>query len=143
CVGVAGADPRPVRRWREPVLVGLVAVRGDPGRDPDAGTAGRGRGRGSPSRLVTRHVPGLISSQCLQGRTQIGGWPMKNALTLPDEMQIPAPSPARTPLTLLDEIQIATPCPARWDDMVGGNRSRHCHSCDRTVYDLSQLTTQQ
>jgi hypothetical protein len=49
----------------------------------------------------------------------------------------------KTGLTLLDEVRIASPCPARWEDMVGDNRSRHCRSCNKTVYDLSELTATQ
>jgi hypothetical protein len=49
----------------------------------------------------------------------------------------------RTALTLLDSIEIASPCPASWDGMVGDDRSRHCRSCDKTVYDLSSLTAEE
>jgi len=49
----------------------------------------------------------------------------------------------RTALAILDDIQIASPCSARWEDMVGDQRTRHCHDCDRSVYDLSGLTAEQ
>src|SRR3954452_3568783 len=49
----------------------------------------------------------------------------------------------RTAPAVLDDIRIASPCPARWEDMVGDRRSRHCQECDRSVYDLSEMTAAQ
>jgi hypothetical protein len=68
---------------------------------------------------------------------------MKTALTLLNDIQLASPDPRSAALMLLDDIQIASPCPARWEDMVGDNRSRHCRSCERMVYDLSGLTAQE
>jgi hypothetical protein len=45
----------------------------------------------------------------------------------------------RLPL-LLDQIRIATPCNADWDEMVGDERVRFCGSCEKNVYNLSQMT---
>ena len=40
----------------------------------------------------------------------------------------------------LELIQIATPCSANWDEMVGGERTRHCSQCKLKVYNLSDMT---
>ncbi|MFK7989502.1 MAG: hypothetical protein AB8I08_26030 [Sandaracinaceae bacterium] len=42
---------------------------------------------------------------------------------------------------LVDQARVASPCSARWDDMAGGPHARHCGSCDKTVYELSGLTS--
>lgn len=47
---------------------------------------------------------------------------------------------AKVPLPLLSRVQIASPCSARWDEMMGDARVRHCASCDKDVYDLSEMT---
>jgi hypothetical protein len=39
----------------------------------------------------------------------------------------------------LEQIKIATPCEANWDEMMGDERSRHCLSCKKNVYDISEL----
>jgi hypothetical protein len=48
---------------------------------------------------------------------------------------------AKVPLPLLARVTIASPCHARWDEMKGDERVRHCASCDKDVYDLSEMTT--
>lgn len=48
---------------------------------------------------------------------------------------------AKVPLPLLSRVEIASPCHARWDEMTGDARVRHCASCDKDVYDLSEMTT--
>ncbi len=41
---------------------------------------------------------------------------------------------------LLDNLKIASPCHVAWETMDGGDRVRHCASCDKDVFDLSALT---
>jgi hypothetical protein len=48
---------------------------------------------------------------------------------------------AKVPLPLLARVEIASPCHARWEDMTGDARVRHCVSCDKQVFDLSEMTT--
>lgn len=43
-------------------------------------------------------------------------------------------------LPVLDNIRVATPCRADWSQMTGDERTRHCGSCDKNVYNLSNLT---
>jgi hypothetical protein len=43
-------------------------------------------------------------------------------------------------MSLLDSIRIAEPCTEAWSAMTGDERARHCGKCDKTVFDLSQLT---
>ncbi|MFT3694257.1 MAG: hypothetical protein QM831_14015 [Kofleriaceae bacterium] len=50
---------------------------------------------------------------------------------------------ARAKLPILDNIKIASPCRADWADMIGDDRSRHCHTCDKQVFDLSEMTREQ
>src|SRR5262245_3181034 len=47
----------------------------------------------------------------------------------------------RHSLEVLDGIRIADPCPMSWGGMRGGEQARHCSRCDKTVHDLSKLTT--
>lgn len=52
-------------------------------------------------------------------------------------------SPTRFSLPVLDSISIATPCHADWDSMTPVDpsaRVRHCASCDKNVYNLSEMT---
>lgn len=46
-------------------------------------------------------------------------------------------------LPLLSRVEVAAPCPADWDVMVGDDRARFCSSCEKHVYNLSALTTQE
>ncbi|UJR86538.1 hypothetical protein [Sandaracinus amylolyticus] len=48
---------------------------------------------------------------------------------------------AKVALPLLANVRVASPCPARWDEMKGDDRARHCASCDKTVFDLSAMTS--
>ena len=50
--------------------------------------------------------------------------------------------PYRDRFPVLD-LELATPCGVRWDMMIGDERTRHCHVCDRNVYDLGELTREQ
>jgi hypothetical protein len=43
-------------------------------------------------------------------------------------------------LPVLDNIRVATPCRADWNQMIGDERTRHCGSCEKNVYNLSNLT---
>ncbi len=49
---------------------------------------------------------------------------------------------ARAPrkLPVLDDIRVASPCSARWDEMTGDEQSRFCGSCQKDVYNLSEMT---
>jgi hypothetical protein len=49
---------------------------------------------------------------------------------------------ARAPrkLPMLDDIRVASPCNARWDDMTGDAQARFCGSCQKNVYNLSEMT---
>jgi len=40
----------------------------------------------------------------------------------------------------LDSIQVSRQCSAEWDLMKGDKQTRHCHECDRKVYNLSSMT---
>jgi hypothetical protein len=46
----------------------------------------------------------------------------------------------RSSLRVLNEIQIDLPCRETWSGMKGDHRVRHCHRCNQSVTDLSQLT---
>jgi hypothetical protein len=43
----------------------------------------------------------------------------------------------------LANVRIASPCKQRWADMIGDDRVRVCHGCDRPVFDLSEMTREQ
>ncbi len=43
-------------------------------------------------------------------------------------------------IPLLANVRIAAPCPANWNEMVGGERVRYCRSCEKNVYNLSEMT---
>jgi hypothetical protein len=43
-------------------------------------------------------------------------------------------------LPILDNVRVASPCSADWNQMVGDDRARACASCQKTVYNLSELT---
>lgn len=49
----------------------------------------------------------------------------------------------RTHLNVLDNLQVASPCHAEWNDMVGNDRVRFCGQCEKSVYNLSQMTRQE
>ncbi|MEZ4364894.1 MAG: hypothetical protein R2939_01240 [Kofleriaceae bacterium] len=54
-----------------------------------------------------------------------------------------AQTEARARLPVLDNIRVAAPCDVAWESMapVGdGVRVRHCGSCDKHVYHLSEMT---
>lgn len=40
----------------------------------------------------------------------------------------------------LDRMKVAAPCSQKWENMVGDERSRHCASCDKSVYNISAMT---
>jgi hypothetical protein len=47
------------------------------------------------------------------------------------------------PIVNLDEISVLEPCGVDWDAMThAGVSARHCSSCDKNVYDLSEMTRQ-
>jgi hypothetical protein len=48
--------------------------------------------------------------------------------------------PKTLPTIALEDIKIASPCHASWDGMKGDDRVRHCGSCQKNVYDLSNMT---
>jgi hypothetical protein len=47
---------------------------------------------------------------------------------------------AKARLPILDNIRVAAPCPADWAQMTGDDRVRACGSCQKNVYNLSELT---
>jgi hypothetical protein len=47
------------------------------------------------------------------------------------------------PVPLLARIRVATPCHADWDAMTGDERVRHCASCKKDVFNLSDMTREQ
>lgn len=44
---------------------------------------------------------------------------------------------------ILKTVRIASPCDASWEQMSGDQRSRLCRQCGRSVYDLSQLSSEE
>ena len=46
----------------------------------------------------------------------------------------------RAKLPVLPNIRVATPCTADWNQMTGDERVRHCGSCNKNVYNLSNMT---
>jgi hypothetical protein len=40
----------------------------------------------------------------------------------------------------LDRVRVAAPCRADWDSMIGDERARFCHQCERNVYNLSGMS---
>ena len=50
---------------------------------------------------------------------------------------------SRKALPLLANVRIASPCDEHWEDMKGDERARRCARCEKTVYDLSELTAEQ
>jgi len=43
----------------------------------------------------------------------------------------------------LTELRVAFDCPAKWDDMKGDGRSRHCGTCKRNVYNISDMSREE
>lgn len=43
--------------------------------------------------------------------------------------------------SFLHGIQIATPCNVSWDSMTGDERTRHCQSCQLSVYNIASMST--
>lgn len=43
-------------------------------------------------------------------------------------------------LPMLDNVRIASPCNVAWDSMRGDNRKRFCGQCNKSVYNLSEMT---
>lgn len=41
------------------------------------------------------------------------------------------------------KLKVASPCNADWDKMSGTDAIRHCSECDKNVYHLSHMTTEQ
>ncbi len=41
------------------------------------------------------------------------------------------------------KLKVASPCPAKWDDMKGDDAVRHCDSCDKDVFQISNMSTEQ
>ncbi len=40
----------------------------------------------------------------------------------------------------LEDIEITRPCPASWEAMTGGDKARHCESCDLQVHNLAAMS---
>jgi hypothetical protein len=41
------------------------------------------------------------------------------------------------------KLKVASPCPAKWDDMKGDDAVRHCDSCNKDVFQISNMSTEQ
>ncbi len=41
----------------------------------------------------------------------------------------------------LSQITIATPCPVNWESMDGDEQKRYCRHCNRHVYNLSAMNS--
>jgi hypothetical protein len=50
---------------------------------------------------------------------------------------------ARARLPILDNIRVASPCSAEWAKMSGDERVRHCGDCQKSVYNLSEMTREE
>src|SRR5213595_238935 len=50
---------------------------------------------------------------------------------------------AKTRLPVLDNIRVASPCKADWEQMTGDARVRACASCNKRVYNLSEMTREE
>ena len=50
---------------------------------------------------------------------------------------------ARVKLPVLDNIVVASPCNADWNVMTGDDRVRHCHSCNKDVFNLSLMSREE
>ena len=50
--------------------------------------------------------------------------------------------PTGAPIRLAS-LRIATPCKQRWDDMTGDGRVRTCASCEKPVFDIAGMTTEE
>jgi hypothetical protein len=46
----------------------------------------------------------------------------------------------RAKLPVLDNIRVATPCSADWAKMTGDDRARACGDCNKSVYNISNMT---
>jgi hypothetical protein len=46
-------------------------------------------------------------------------------------------------LPLLKQVRVASPCKERWDEMSGDEHVRFCGRCEKNVYDLSSLSSEQ
>lgn len=42
--------------------------------------------------------------------------------------------------SLLDAIDVPAPCPKKWDEMIGDDKVRLCQSCDKNIYNISEMT---
>lgn len=42
--------------------------------------------------------------------------------------------------SLLDSIDVPAPCPKKWDEMIGDDKVRLCGSCDKNIYNISEMT---
>lgn len=47
----------------------------------------------------------------------------------------------RRALPLLDNVKVASPCNESWDGMVGDERVRFCLQCEKNVFNLSAMTS--
>lgn len=59
---------------------------------------------------------------------------LDSARTLLDEAR------AKARLPVLPNIRVASPCRADWEAMTGDDRIRACASCNKNVYNLSEMT---
>lgn len=45
--------------------------------------------------------------------------------------------------SILDRVTVAFRCPMNWDEMAGGGSERFCSRCQKSVVDLSEMTTEE
>src|SRR5690349_20461144 len=46
-------------------------------------------------------------------------------------------------LMMLEDVRVASPCPASWDEMLGDERVRFCTGCEKNVYNISMMSTEE
>ena len=46
-------------------------------------------------------------------------------------------------IDILDSVRVASPCPMKWEEMYGDERRRFCEPCERSVYDISSMSSEE
>ncbi len=59
------------------------------------------------------------------------------------ELPLPSTSLPRGVLPDGAMLSIASPCPESWHTMVGDARERHCGRCDKSVYNLGEMSAEE
>src|SRR5262245_34981566 len=45
--------------------------------------------------------------------------------------------------SILNSLHILKACPVGWDEMAGDTRNRYCETCNKRVYNLSEMTREE